>query len=97
MLQQPVLSDPYISAYKMYGTFNSTMFSIDCKLSSNPINVIVNAKLKVEVVFKMNQHEVAKFVSDYPVSKVTLEESYLVGHIGKSVNLKRFVNNKGIM
>ena len=67
------------------------MFSIDCKLNSNPVNV-VNEKLKVEAVFKMNQDEVAKFLLDYPVSKITLEESYLVGHIGKTVNHKCFDN-----
>lgn len=49
-----------------------------------------NAELKVETVFRMNDDEVSRFVLDYPVTKVTLEESKLVGHIGKTVEIYRF-------
>ena len=85
-LQKPILGDPYISDFQMFGLFNATKFSIDCNFNPSPIDYKQNnGQLKIETVFRMNDDEVARFVLDYPVSEVTLDESKLAGHIGKKV------------
>ena len=90
MTSRPVLGTPYISAWKEMPVatnpkFNATRFSVDCIIGYPKQGV--DDGVRFDVVFQMGDTRVYETQANSTETVVTMDESYLAGHIGKTVRI----------
>ena len=71
----------------MVETFKASAFSIECNINAEKAETQISTKgnLQLMVVFLLNKDMPGRFVENFTSQKVVMNESNLIGHIGKEV------------